>query len=68
MLLAAFQHHYIGLEMSHSQGERGKIHRALTLIGGFMSSTEGDRARPPLTAPNEPPDTASLLRVPAAQL
>lgn len=41
--------------MSHSQGERGKIHRAFTLIGGFMSAAERVDS-PPLTAPDEPPD------------
>lgn len=42
--LAAFQHHYIRLRVLHSQGERGKIHRAFTLIGVFTSETESEWA------------------------
>lgn len=53
--------------MSHSQGERGKIHRAFTLIGGFMSVTERVGS-PSLTHSDDPPDTTSLHRAPAAQL
>lgn len=53
--------------MSHSQGERGKIHRAFTVIGGFMSASERVGS-PHLTASDEPPDKTSLHRAPAARL
>lgn len=65
--LAAFQHHYSWLQMPHSQGERGEIHRAFRLIGSFMS--DGEQAgTPPLTASEEPTDTTTLHRRPTGQI
>lgn len=53
-LLAAAPACYICSQMSLSQGEPGKIQRAVALIGGLMRA-ESEQSR------DEPPDITTLL-------